>query len=519
MREYTHGKTKVFPQYYYKKPFVPLDDLYQNPSRTSFLLVNQNLISPKEARWLLGKKERTETFGPSPSGVAKFEYFEGRLSPIVTAGIQQTYFDNDYAKQGTILNNLRFLVGVDYQNLMYYAERKESENLVLRILERDYYFLCNLAARVVIERITSNPTRSNASIKLSEQFNKVARLPLTYTPNFTTSLANEEFMLDFIQKNIHSDAELRGSIYQAIDLFPLEKPSPDYVTNWRAYLDIHLREMNGITPPLSPDKQVSVMADFTPTARLGDLMASLPKEKRRFGVDEKYIKSSDFVDLTKYYGLNDTLNVFYMPKSALENKEGHTAYTTMPEQDACFYGYSQRAMTYRFLNTLEYLAQNHQIERETVDILTPILYTNLLGNKVNMLVDFGKLYYIVTNNSLNTLRPYLFSLIEAQKANLNWVYADHCENLQTELPKARDLIKPCLATTTRKQYDLSRYTNTLQPQFEYVFSRLYRQDRPDAIDYKIKDGGKYKYYYQKIKNDISPLNEKDFYPIEDFSKF
>ncbi len=518
MREYTHGKTKVFPQYYYQKPFVPLDNVYQNPTRTSFLMVNQNLITPKEARWLIGKKESTATFGPGPLGMAKFEYYEGRLSPIVLAAIEQTYFDNDYAMQGTILKNLRNIVGVDYQNLMFYAQNKEAENLTLRILERDYYLLCNLAARAVVERIITGPSRANISIKLSEQFNKVARLPITYTPNFTTTLANEEYMLDFIHKNALSDAQIRDTIYRAIDAFPLTKPSPDFVSNWRAYLDIHLAELGTKPPAQSTTQKVGVMTDFTPTARMGDLMATLPKEKRRFGVDEKYIKAGDFVDLKSFFNA-DVANIFYAPKYALENEEGHTAFTTMQEQEACFLGYAQRAMTYRFLNTLEYLKSIHKIEPETIDILTPLLYSNLLGNKVNLLVDFGKLYFLVTNNQLSALRPHYFSLIEAEKANLNWIYADHCENLQDKLPESRALIKPCLNASTRKQADLFRYTNDLQPQYEYVFSRLYRQDRTDPIDYKIQDGGKYAYYKKKIQNDLAPVNENDFHPIKDFSRF
>lgn len=280
------------------------------------------------------------------------------------------------------------------------------------------------------------------------------------------------------------------------------------------------------TPPAQtakPTKEVEqkvenpIFHDFTPSPKYGDQIASLPEKIRSFGVPISSLSALKLTSLSREYD-SCISDIFYAPSYILTNPEGHTTRMINP-QLACFAGYSQRAMTYRFLNTMKYYEIRGEISTEIFKEIQLVLYTNLLGNTVNLLVDFDALHFMLLNNNEKTLQGQLFGLMMIQRANLNWIYADYCSNLQKELPNAREMLIRCACVSSCKDSQNIHIARDMQPQFDYVFDKLFTNpERKSLYSNDVVDTGKYDFYKRTIEYDIRPACGEDVYYPEDYSK-
>ena len=138
-----------------------------------------------------------------------------------------------------------------------------------------------------------------------------------------------------------------------------------------------------------------------------------------------------------------------------------------------------------------------------------LLFSNLLGNKVNLLVDCGKLHHLLTHNQPQALENSLYAFMQLEKANLNWIYADHCANLNKALPEAREMLRECLSPLPPK-YDLARYRDELSQQYSYIVDRVYHDNIMN--NGKILDAGGYTDMKNDLQDELAPLNKYDFEP-------
>ena len=509
-------RTKTISRYYDEPPFRALDDVFGNPTRTSFLRINTDYIKPDCAKFLNnpnGTQIRDYSkYSPQLNGWARYAFLKDQISPQKALAIQLAYEDGPSMKQASPVFNLRCIVGVDYPQLMYYAMSPNTDHLLTQILERDRYLLACLSARVVIERVAADEaTKNNASIKLDNYFKEVAASPLTKTPDFAPLLTDEQKLRKLFKDNNYNAQQIKQVIYSLIDQFPPVRP--EYATLFKRDYD---KMMPTFTNELKIDKEKGyepqIFADYTPSAAHGDLMPAEPDDRARYGTLQQNVRKYDLVALKSFYGLNNKIaGIYYAPRAVLENPTGHTAYSTeiLPEGDAAFLGYSQRAMSYKLLDSLEYLASKGKVDAETVDICKVLLFSNLLGNKVNLLVDCGKLHHLLTHNQPQTLENSLYAFMQLEKANLNWIYADHCANLNKVLPEAREMLRECLSPLPPK-CDLGKYRDELGQQYNYVVSRIYHGDIMD--NGKILDGGGYKDMKNDLQDELAPINKYDFEP-------
>lgn len=270
--------------------------------------------------------------------------------------------------------------------------------------------------------------------------------------------------------------------------------------------------------------------DYKPSAQNGDQMKNLPANLAHFGFSVQQL--DDLVSLPDYYGSN-IASFIYLPKSILEDSDCHTFYRRYSPAAQTFYAYAQRAMTYRFLDTCEYLEKTGKLSTDVKDLCRTLLYSNLLGNRVVSIINFKNMYTVINKYDEKILRAHFFGNLMIMRALINWTYADYCSNLQDRLPEAREILARCSRATKRYSTTIYDTANALLPQCNYVFDRLYAAPSSTLnIDYlrkesgkdkyepiQIVDGGKYDYFKATIEHELAEPKGKNFYLPEDRSQF
>ncbi len=274
----------------------------------------------------------------------------------------------------------------------------------------------------------------------------------------------------------------------------------------------------------------NLFKDYTPTANNGDQIKNLSTELASFGFSPSFVR--DPISIPAFYQ-SKIAKILYLPKDILENEDCHSFYKRYSPASMTHHAYAQRAMTYRFLDTCEYLVNQKKLSPTVRDECRTLLYSNILGNRVLCLVNFANLYNYITKYPEPTLRPHFFSNIMMMRALTNWTYADYCSNLQNELPNARNLLGQCARAETRYSTYIFDTANKLNEQFNYTFDRLYNspsslysldnvQKTNNNLIYNpvlIIDGGKYDYFKKSIEFELKPPVKDNFYRPQDKSQF
>lgn len=515
-KEWTFGNTKAFPDFYYNEPFEALDKIYGNRERTSFLLLNTHYFQPNRiGRLSVRQNVNYQNFAPQQNGCVFEAYANGVIPKDIFYGCLFAYAGSLRGEPAREFRNLRYLGAVDYPALMAMMadSRPETRAKLKQIIYRDIFYTHNIMARYTAETALKNQDLSLRAIKeLGALFNEVANQKLDFTPVIQPELAAASILNSVCQRD---KIGIEEAFTRALNITMQER-------NKKSTLDpINYRMMfkgfqNKI--PYFGERVLdnNVFANFTPMAKYGNQIASLPEDRREFGVDYSSIHNLSLMSLTDEWDA-PVMDVLFSPKIVFSNPEAHTL-LNLNEQQACFIAYSQRAMGYRFLNTLKFFVEKKQIDEEVFKASQAIVYTHLLGNQANLMFNYKRFLNVLLDNSTQDVRSNLYNILMAERANLNWIYAEKCENLQKKLPEARNLVKKCYCSDYRPNEYLNGVANGIPEQFDYVYDRLYTDREAKSLSEPIQDGGKYDYFKRLIEQNIGEQTH-NISTIRDASKF
>lgn len=515
-KEWTFGETKAVSKFYYQEPFKPFDEIYGNKKRTSFLLLNTRYFEEgRIGRMSVQSDIDYSNYNPQQYGCIMEAYANGVIPEDIYNGCLLAYAGSLHGEPANEFRNLRYLGGVDYLRLMQMLSNNSPEVRaeLKQIIYRDIFYVHNIMARYVAEtRLENKELKLKVIKELGEWFNRTASLRLDFKPVVLPELSASS-IIDSICKHENANFE---DVFMRLYNETIKRRDEKVFTDPIAFRSQFKFFKTKIPYYGIRDIDNNIFANFKPSAQYGNQIASLPENKRDFGVEHCAIAGLKLMSLTETWDA-PVMDVLFAPEIVFTNPEGHTL-STISEQLSSFVAYTQRAMGYRFLNTLRFFKEKGQIEEPTFKATELIVYTHLFGNQSNLLFNYKSFLDILLANDYKDLRSNLYNIMMAEKANLNWIYADKCENLQDKLPEARDLVKRCYCSQYRPNDHLDFVGNKIPEQYNYVFDRLYTDHTRRDLSTPIQDGGKYEYYKKSIEQDIGDIPHY-YYEIEDKSRF
>ncbi len=208
-QEFTRPISKIYDRYYYKEPFAPLDEIYENSTSTSFLLLNKQYFS-KDGFYKLDKDinpdARKPEYSPQPLGFMKYNYYSGLIPKRIYIAYMLTYVDLQADGPANRIANKRYIAGFDVERILNLSRNAQTDkNLeikVIQMMERDSFLINNIGTRLNIEQEPIPDAQKNKYLVLfNQQFNEVAQLPLSCTPNSYTLSAQKCAFSKELQKD------------------------------------------------------------------------------------------------------------------------------------------------------------------------------------------------------------------------------------------------------------------------------------------------------------------------------
>ena len=190
IKQYARPEIKPYSRFYYSAPFEPLDKVYNNSERTSFLLLNTKYFDAESVRYLakdITPDNKNPDYAPQSLGFMAYNYYSGVVPRRVFIAYNLAYLGLSQDTASNRMTNYRYIAGIDIEAMLKMARAAKLdhalEERLISIIERDAYLINNIGIRLNIE---AEPIKDAEKSKylgaFGHLFNETAKKPLNETP-------------------------------------------------------------------------------------------------------------------------------------------------------------------------------------------------------------------------------------------------------------------------------------------------------------------------------------------------
>lgn len=234
---------------------------------------------------------------------------------------------------------------------------------------------------------------------------------------------------------------------------------------------------------------------FVPTSSQGDLYSKFPKQLKKFNIINTYGVS--FKHITNNRELTKAI---LFCEQTLCDSEAHTMEKYIDKDVYACFVYSQKIIAYSFLNTLQYREEKKQISSELCELMSVFIITSFVGNKINYLIDFETLDNISKLDD-RSAKAIMTTHLYISRANMNWIYADNCPNLQNMLVDARNTLFNAIRTRPEAINGILD-CKTAMAQWDYTRKHIYGNSEKPPWKFNHNDTGIYLKSRESIESHI-----------------
>lgn len=236
LKKYTFGNTKICSNFYKSAPFLPLDTIYKNERRTSFLLLNTHYFQPNKVGKMTARSNIDYTnYAPQFAGGVEFAYANSEINADMVSRCKIAYCDSNTSLPPNKVFSTRYLAGVDYEKLLEYLKNPNPniQEYLKKILLRDAFLVWNIASRIEVENnIKDEKLSKDILLRYGNIFNEIANKNVHYTPDLMPYSFNFELVSAYISKN---NTDLKTFYDIILNSYKLKKPEnfePKYYNNF-----------------------------------------------------------------------------------------------------------------------------------------------------------------------------------------------------------------------------------------------------------------------------------------------